>query len=217
MLRTACTVGRGISRTFFCALLVAGPAYAGDAFVAADFDGDGHGDRVTVTTEQPTVVRVWLSSTTTTELLRSAEPIVRLATADLDGDHRPEIIVSDGSSLLRIWTKPHRHFHRFRAKAPQRPSGLSGSAGRASAARTELPSPTTLAARPLASSLTSGAYLGSPVATAWSRAPHASAVASSALSTLLAPRPPPFRFAASIYLLVPASALSAAARGSVSL
>lgn len=113
-----------------CSLLLGVPlAHANPALTTADIDGDGHGDRVTFRAEEPRVVNVWLSATSTTHVIHSAQPILRLAATDLDGDNRAELVASNQSGL-QIWTKKQKGFRAFRAKhLPWRP-GLSRSGRR---------------------------------------------------------------------------------------
>jgi hypothetical protein len=63
-------------------LLLAAPrTYANGSALATDLDGDGRGDRVVVTQDEPSLVRVWLSTTSTTHVIRSAEPVLAVALA----------------------------------------------------------------------------------------------------------------------------------------
>jgi hypothetical protein len=192
MRRTGCTLGRAFSLACFFALLLAAPAYADFAVVAADFDGDGHGDHVIVTNEQPTVLRVWLSSTRATEILRSAEPVLRIAAADLDGDNHAELIATGGSPFLKIWTKVHDRFRSFRPHQPPTSRNASRTTGSASASSRAPESPTNCATRAADGSLASTLSPGTPASYEWQHAPRARSTTTSPLSfTIFAPRPPP--------------------------
>lgn len=95
-------------------LLLTRVAAAADPALSADFDGDGHRDRVTLDHAQPSVVRVWLSSTNATAEIHSHTPIVRLVARDLDGDHRYELI-ANADGRVQVWTRKR---HGFRAFTP---------------------------------------------------------------------------------------------------
>ena len=58
-----------------CLLLLAPRAEAGRRRVCADFDADGHRDRVTLDAHEPWIVRIWLSATRSTHIIRSAQPL----------------------------------------------------------------------------------------------------------------------------------------------
>jgi hypothetical protein len=113
------TVHRTLWLVFFCVLCLAPRARASEPAIAADLDGDGHRDRITIQREEPFALRIWLSTVGTTEVVRSREPILHVAAADLDGDRRLEVIASSGSLRLKIWTKKG---DRFRTYSPERVS-----------------------------------------------------------------------------------------------
>lgn len=104
-----------------CVSLVLAATSAFAAPVVGDFDGDGQRDRATFSRREPSVLRVWLSTTHTVAILHARSPILALAARDLDGDRRDELIAS-GASGLQIWTRPHQEFaplhprHRFPAE-----------------------------------------------------------------------------------------------------
>lgn len=106
-----------IRRTLWLAasvcLLLTRFASAGEATLAADFDGDGHHDRVVLDGAQPSVLRIWLSATNATAEIHSHTPIVRVVARDLDGDRRPELIAGSGSGL-QVWTRRHHSFRAFK-------------------------------------------------------------------------------------------------------
>src|SRR4051794_19492489 len=81
------------------------PGVASAELPSADFDGDGRPDTITFDRTDPSVLRVWLTRTGTSAVIRSKRPLVGAIAADLDGDHRPELIVRDIFSHLHIWTR----------------------------------------------------------------------------------------------------------------
>ena len=89
-------------------------AQAAETSIAADFDGDGLDDRVTVDSGEPSVLHIWLSTTGTTSTIRCAAPVLRIIARDLDGDHRAELIGRDSAAGLHIWTNKRKGFHAFR-------------------------------------------------------------------------------------------------------
>ena len=97
-----------------CALVCSAPAYANTTGTFADFDGDGHGDRVTIDAAEPSIVRIWLSATRSTHVIHSAQPLQAITTADLNGDHRAEVIASTRLSGLHVWTKSQSGFRAYR-------------------------------------------------------------------------------------------------------
>jgi VCBS repeat protein len=100
-----------------CALLLPGFAAAKPSLaIGFDLDGDGRGDQVVLDRDRPLVLQVWLSNSGTTQVIRSRVPILQVAAADLDGDHRPELIASDGDSQLQVWTRKRKGFHSYRAR-----------------------------------------------------------------------------------------------------
>jgi len=108
---------RAVRRTLWlmlaCTLLLAGFASAAEPSLTADFDGDGLGDRAMLDRTEPSVLRIWLSTTNATATIRSQTPIIHLAATDLDGDRRSELIAG-GRTGLRVWTKKHRDFRSYR-------------------------------------------------------------------------------------------------------
>jgi hypothetical protein len=143
-------------------LLLAAPrTYASGSALGADLDGDGHGDRVSVTRDQPLLVRVWLSATGITHVIRSAEPVLAVALADLNGDSQPELVATNASSGLHIWTRTQSGFRALRSRRHQAQVGLNHSTrnhtaddGPASSEATSdplnpVPSPLVLSVRPV--------------------------------------------------------------------
>ena len=103
-----------------CLLMLPRIAEAGDPSLAIDFDGDGRHDSVRLDQRRPSVLRIWLSASGTTQVLVSRRPFNHVAATDLDGDHRPELIASDGQAHIQVWTPKHtgngfRRFHRRQA------------------------------------------------------------------------------------------------------
>src|SRR5262245_21714938 len=96
-------------------LLLAPRAEAGHGLFA-DLDADGRRDHVTVDAHKPWIVRIWLSATRSTHIIRSSQPLRSVTVVDLNGDRRPELIFSNRSHGLQVWTKdpggfvayPHR-------------------------------------------------------------------------------------------------------------
>jgi len=123
-MRTIFAVGSRVCLACLCVLVGAGLASASTPFVIADFDGDGHVDRADLTGGDQSAVRVWLSATGRTAVLRSAAPVLEMAARDLDGDRRAELIVSSTSSGLHIWKKRGKGFRSVHPK-PVAPGVLS--------------------------------------------------------------------------------------------
>jgi hypothetical protein len=90
-------------------------AAAADAWVVADFDGDGHRDRAALDRRDPSLLRVWLSTTRSTALVHNTAPVVGIGAHDLDGDRRAELIVGTRLSGLRVWTTRRHGFSPFRS------------------------------------------------------------------------------------------------------
>jgi hypothetical protein len=105
-----------------CLLLLAPRAEAGRRRVCADFDADGHRDRVTLDAHEPWIVRIWLSATRSTHIIRSAQPLRDITAVDLNGDRRPELIASTRARGLQVWAKAPDGFvvYPHRARPPTR-------------------------------------------------------------------------------------------------
>jgi hypothetical protein len=95
--------------------LAGSAATAAESALKIDLDGDGRADLITFDDGQPSVLHVWLSSTATTQTIRSAILVVQVVATDLDGDHRPEIIARGGTGL-EIWMHGRRGFRSYRPK-----------------------------------------------------------------------------------------------------
>lgn len=91
-------------------------AAAAETTFLTDLDGDGLRDRVTFNSSQPFIVRVWLSSSGSTQVIHSRIPVVKITAADLDGDHRLELVARDGSDGVQIWKKGRRGFKSYSPK-----------------------------------------------------------------------------------------------------
>jgi hypothetical protein len=191
MPRMSSTVCRALWFACLCALLVVPRADAHERTLTADFDGDGRGDHVTFTSHEPSVVRVWLSATKTTHVIRSSEPLRAVAAADLDGDHRAELVASNGVSGLHVWTRERSRFRRFRQKDTRPPVGFSSSRHRASEGA-PMPAPATDAHRRIPLGLVFVGYRGPPTCRAWNPSPRLVRGPTTSRSlTPFSPRPPP--------------------------
>jgi len=171
MPRMPSTVSRALWLACLCALLLVPRADAHDRALTADFDGDGHGDHVTFTSYEPSVVRIWLSATKTTHVIRSSEPLRTVAAADLDGDHRAELLASNRSTGLHVWTRGRNRFRTFRQKDTRQPVGFSSSRHRASEGA-PMPASATDADRRIAPGLVFVGYRGPPACRAWNPSPR---------------------------------------------
>jgi hypothetical protein len=106
--------GHVLALAYATAFLCASPAFANQR-VIADFDGDGVRDQVSLSRHDPTVVRVWLSSTRRIDVIHSREPILQIAAADLDGDARKELVARVPTSM-RVWVRRNGHFQSYRPR-----------------------------------------------------------------------------------------------------
>jgi hypothetical protein len=128
-----------------CSLLLAPRAEAGHRRLFADLDADGRRDHVTVDNQRPWIVRIWLSATRSTHIIRSSQPLRGITAVDLNGDRRPELIFSNLSHGLQVWTSapggfvayPHRPRpptddisgstrHRVDDQSDELPPGIAG-------------------------------------------------------------------------------------------
>jgi hypothetical protein len=185
------TVSRALWFACLCALLVVPRAGAHERALTADFDGDGRGDHVTFTSHEPSVVRVWLSTTKTTNVIRSSEPLRSVAAADLDGDHRAELVATNRSTGLHVWTRGRSRFRAFRQGDTRPPAGFSGSRHRASDGAPQAPAATDASQR-LAPVLVFAPHRGPPARRAWNPGPRlAHDLTPSPSLTPFSPRPPP--------------------------
>jgi len=97
-----------------CVLLSSSFARAAESVLNVDVDGDGLHDRVIVDSREPSLLRVWLSTTGGISTIRSSSPLIRVVATDLDGDHRAELIARDSASGLHVWTRGRKRFHQVR-------------------------------------------------------------------------------------------------------
>jgi hypothetical protein len=104
--------------TCTCALVLVPRVGSTEPAVYADFDGDGRHDSVTFDRNERAVLRVWLSRTGTTDVIRSQGPLLRVIATDLDGDRRPELVANCTSTGLHVWKITGRN--RFRSYSPRR-------------------------------------------------------------------------------------------------
>src|SRR5258705_8501525 len=103
---------RGVCLACLWVLLFGIRAHADGHAVIADFDGDGRSDHVSLDARDAAVVRIWFSASQTTQIIRSRQPLRDITAADLNGDHRPELIASTRSHGLQVWVKAHTGFRR---------------------------------------------------------------------------------------------------------
>jgi hypothetical protein len=116
---------RTLSLVCLCILLLAPGAEAGRRRVFADFDADGRRDRVTLDAHEPWIVRIWLSATRSTHIIRSAQPLRDVTVVDLNGDRRPELIAINRARGVQVWAKAPDGFvaYAHRARPPTRQVG----------------------------------------------------------------------------------------------
>ena len=124
MTRTAGALRRVLWTLCVCVLLAPHAARAAEPSVLADFDGDGQRDRATLDGVERSILRVWLSATNSTAVLRSQTPIAGIGARDLDGDLRAELIAGGVSPGLQVWTKIRTGFARFKP-GPLMPGTMS--------------------------------------------------------------------------------------------
>lgn len=85
--------------------------------VYADFDGDGQRDRAAVDSTESSILRVWLSKTQRTGILRTHSPVVGMAAMDVDGDGQPALVVTTVRSTgLHIWKARGGHFKHYQPR-----------------------------------------------------------------------------------------------------
>jgi hypothetical protein len=85
--------------------------------VYADFDGDGQRDHAAVDATQSSILRVWLSGTQRTGILRTHSPVVGVAAMDLDGDGRAALVVATARSTgIHVWKARGGRFKRYQPR-----------------------------------------------------------------------------------------------------
>ncbi len=191
MTRTASSMRR-VLWLLCCAVLLGAPRVdARDPALAADFDGDGQRDRVTLSGEDSSVLHVWLSATGMTEIIRSREPVLHVVAADLDDDRRPELIASGRTAALGIWTRGSHGFRAFRPRRAPAVPDFNRTARRTLDDGPFEPLPATNVTTPLPWPASRTEH-GAPVSPAWRHSPDAeSAALSKPFFTHVGPRPPP--------------------------
>jgi hypothetical protein len=97
-----------------CVLLSSSFARAAESVLVVDLDGDGVRDRVIVDSREPSLLRVWLSTTGSISTIRTSSPLIVVVATDLDGDHRAELIARDSAAGLHVWTRGKKRFHKVR-------------------------------------------------------------------------------------------------------
>jgi hypothetical protein len=118
MLRANAFLWRALRFASLCTLLCATHAFANGTGTFADFDGDGRRDRVSLDATEPSIVRIWLSATKSTQIIRSSQPLLAITAVDLNGDRRSELVATTRSPGLHIWTKAHKGFRTYVRKRP---------------------------------------------------------------------------------------------------
>lgn len=157
----------------------------------ADFDGDGKHDRVELDRRDPSALRIWLSATRSTSVVRSPTPILVIAARDLDHDRRDELIATGASTRLHVWTKRHKGFAAVRPKHTTAVPLLTSTGHSVEHAPPETPAADApLLPAPLASPLS--AQPRAPILIAGRvSTPVVAGLTSSRFLAPLAPRPPP--------------------------
>jgi hypothetical protein len=105
-------LGRAFWMVCACLLIVPTLAAAAESALSIDLDGDGRRDGV-VLDGRESLVQVWLSASNTTQVIHTAVPVQRVVAADLDGDHRPELIARDSKSQIHVWTAKQKKFRPY--------------------------------------------------------------------------------------------------------
>ena len=124
-------VFRRVCLCVWAAVLVGAlPRVAAADDLRADFDRDGVTDVVTLDPVSTSLLHVWLSTTQTARELRTSRPIYRMVAVDLDGDGRPELVVSDTHATLHVW----RHAGNGRLR-PVRPHASARTSAKRATAR----------------------------------------------------------------------------------
>jgi hypothetical protein len=96
------------------------PRWAAAAEFYADLDHDGIRDIVSIESVPQTGLRVWLSKSNSTLILRTRRQITHIAASDIDGDGRIDLVASDSSSRVHVWHRTTRG--QLRVTRPRRAS-----------------------------------------------------------------------------------------------
>jgi hypothetical protein len=110
------TLRLGLSLVCAWTLLLA-PRVSAAARTVANVDGAGLRGHATIG-QDPILLHVWLSSTRITDVIHGWEPVLHVAAVDLDGDARPELIVSSRSAL-HVWDRTTHAFRPYRISRRQ--------------------------------------------------------------------------------------------------
>ena len=113
---TFARVGQLLSVLWLILFTLALSARASDLGVTADFDGDGRCDRALRDQYEPSVIRIWLSKSGRTAVVRTRTAVSAIAATDLDGDRRAELVTADATTRLQIWTKRRGGFRTVRVQ-----------------------------------------------------------------------------------------------------
>jgi hypothetical protein len=117
----ALTLRQAFWMAWACVLLVPHLATA-EPSLAIDLDGDGRPDLVTQDRAEPLVLHVWLSASGTTQTIRTRVPLLQIVAADLDGDHRLELVATDTESKIHVWKRKRKGFHAYRRRVVVAPA-----------------------------------------------------------------------------------------------
>ncbi len=175
-----------------CSLLLVPRAEAGHRRLFADLDADGRRDHVTVDKHRPWIVRIWPSSTRSTHIIRTSQPLRGITAVDLNGDRRPELIFSNRSHGLQVWTSAPGGFVAYPHRPRPPTNDVSGSTRhRVDDQSEELPLGIAGASTTLAVSVTSLNPWAAVPDTRRPRANHPRDRRSTFRVAPLSPRPPP--------------------------
>jgi hypothetical protein len=104
------------------------PPAAAAAELYADLDHDGVGDVVSIQSAPRPGLRIWLSQSNSTLILRTRRPITHIAATDIDGDGRIDIVASDSAARVTVWRRTNRGSLRvMHPRRATRPDTMSGS------------------------------------------------------------------------------------------
>lgn len=116
------TAGRVLWLICAWLLLLPHAAAAAEPSLAADFDGDGRRDYVLVDDATPSVVRIWLSASNTTQVIHAGTRLTAVVAADLDGDRVPELIGRGAGLRLHVWTSGRGAFQPYQPRPGGHPA-----------------------------------------------------------------------------------------------